>query len=256
MTTWPTSPVDVAALDSALDDPSLARAALKDALEKLNQMIGAQPGLLGVRVYDTAGTFTYNATPGTKSIILEMIGAQGGNSYKPATTSTQNGASSAGGRGEYAKVRITAGFDGKPVVIGAGGAGGKPTGSGPTYMDGVAGGNSSFGGSMLVCRGGAGGLTPDPAAFAATDTVTLSATYSTSDAPSTTGQLLGWARAMRAGCLLMFSRMHTVAPNEYGALPMPGNAGILPPPEIIFPSSAAAVGRAGQSGAAVIYEFG
>lgn len=254
--TWPTSPVDTAALDSALDDPSLARAALKEALDKLNQMIGAQPGLLGVRVYDAAGTYTYNATAGTKSIIIELLGAQGGNTFKPSTTSTQRGISFPGSRGQYAKARFTSGFDGKTLVIGAGGAGGTPTGSGFTYTQGKVGGDSSFGGAMLVCKGGAGALGHETSVYPSGDTVQYLPAYDTNAAPSTSGQLLAWARPAHAGLILLGGVMQPTSPIESAALPLPGNLGCLPEPELIFPSSAAANGRAGLNGTAVIYEFG
>lgn len=113
---------------------------------------GLTPGrLLGVRQFLTPGQSTYVATPGTKSVIVEMVGGGGGGGGVPATGPTSVSVSGAGGAGAYAKGMFTSNFDQVVVTVGGGGAGGA-IGVNP----GSPGGTSSFG-SLISAPGGTGG---------------------------------------------------------------------------------------------------
>lgn len=115
------------------------------------------PGrLLNVAKFTSSGTYT--PTPGTKSIIVEAIGAGGASGNLVATTSTTNAISSAGGNGTYAKARYTAGFSGITVTIGAGGV---VNGGGGGGGNGGDGGATTFG-SLLTCPGGKGSVVGAP----------------------------------------------------------------------------------------------
>lgn len=94
----------------------------------------------------------YNATPGTKSVIVEVQGGGGGGGGVDASTQPGYGASSGGGgAGGYAKGWLTSGFNGQYVTVGGGGAGGAPGAN-----NGVGGGTSSFG-SLMSATPGVGG---------------------------------------------------------------------------------------------------
>ncbi|MCW2454607.1 UNVERIFIED_ORG: hypothetical protein M2414_002346 [Rahnella aquatilis] len=102
------------------------------------------PGrLLNVQIFTSSGTYT--PTAGTKSVIVEVQGAGGGGGYARATSTDYMSAGAGGGAGGYGKSRLTSGFSGVPITIGAGGT------------QGVSGGSTSFG-SLIVAAGGGGGL--------------------------------------------------------------------------------------------------
>jgi len=107
-------------------------------------------GLIGVQVFSTVGTATYTPSPGTVSVLLELQGGGGGGGGSAATSASQLAAGSGGNGGTYAKSRITGGFAGVPVTVGAAGLGGA------VGANGGAGGTSSFGG-LVSAPGGAGG---------------------------------------------------------------------------------------------------
>ncbi|WP_346827309.1 hypothetical protein [Serratia inhibens] len=111
--------------------------------------------LINTQTFYSSGTYT--PTPGTKSIIVEMVGGGGGSDAAPATGSTQVSIVSGGGAGAYAKGRFFSGFAGASVVVGGGGTAGttaSPTSSG--------GGTSSFG-SLISAPGGSRGPSAGPA---------------------------------------------------------------------------------------------
>ncbi|MCR8931920.1 MULTISPECIES: hypothetical protein [unclassified Pseudomonas] len=123
------------------------------AIKAVVTQSGVSPGrLIGVRVFNVAGTFTYNATPGTNSVIEEVQGAGGGSGGLSATGATTGAASGGGSAGAYAIARHTSGFNGVTVTVGAKGAGGAAGAN-----NGSAGGSSSFG-SLVTAPGGPGGL--------------------------------------------------------------------------------------------------
>ncbi|SDI53894.1 hypothetical protein [Pseudomonas panipatensis] len=111
--------------------------------------------LIGVQVFASAGSFTYTPTDGTKSVVVEAVGGGGGGGGAPASGAGAISVGGGGGAGAYAKKRITSGFAGVTVTVGAGGT----ASAGAT---GGAGGSSSFG-ALLSVGGGAGGATGGPA---------------------------------------------------------------------------------------------
>ncbi len=118
-------------------------------------MTALTPGrLLNVQVFYNSGTYT--ATPGTKKVIVEMVGGGGGSAGSRAAGSGQVAVGGAGGAGSYAKGSFTQNFNGVQVTVGAKGAGG--TVSGPYASDG---GTSSFG-SLISAAGGAAGQPTGP----------------------------------------------------------------------------------------------
>lgn len=108
--------------------------------------VGIGPGrLLNVRVFTASGTYT--PTPGTAAVVVELLGAGGAGGG--VTTTTGGAAAPGGGGGGYGRKRITSGFSGVTVTIGAGGTGG-------AFAAGGNGGGSSFG-TLMTCSGGIGG---------------------------------------------------------------------------------------------------
>ncbi|HIF0642006.1 TPA: phage tail protein [Klebsiella pneumoniae] len=110
--------------------------------------------LLNVQVFYNSGI--YNPTPGTKKVIVEMVGGGGGSAGSRAAGSGQVAVGGAGGAGSYAKGSFTQNFNGVQVTVGTKGAGG--TVSGPYASDG---GTSSFG-SLISAAGGAAGQPAGP----------------------------------------------------------------------------------------------
>lgn len=109
----------------------------------------ALPGrLIGVQTFTANGTYT--PTAGTNSIVVELQGGGGASGGSQATGAGQISIGSGGGGGGYVKSRITSGFSGQAVTIGAGGVG-------VLGASGGAGGNSTFMG--LTAGGGGGGPT-------------------------------------------------------------------------------------------------
>lgn len=107
-------------------------------------------GLLNVRVF-TAST-TYTPTAGTVSILIEALGGGGGGGGAASTTNLVS-AGGGGGAGGYAIGRVTSGFSGVAITIGAAGAGaaaGANVGSN--------GGTTSFGSVLSATGGGGGGV--------------------------------------------------------------------------------------------------
>ncbi|MGR3910007.1 hypothetical protein Q3A80_23480 [Burkholderia sp. SR8] len=103
--------------------------------------------LINVQVFTSSGTYT--PTTGTNSIVVEAIGGGGGGAGAVATAASQNSVGGSGGAGGYAKSRLTSGFSGAAITIGAAGTGG-------TGAAGSAGGNTTFG-AFLTANGGGGG---------------------------------------------------------------------------------------------------
>lgn len=105
--------------------------------------------LLNVQVFTSSGTYT--PTAGTNSVIVDVVGGGGGGGGSAAASGGNAAAGAGGGGGAYARVRLTSGFSGVTVTIGAAGsAGAAGANSGGT------GGTSSFG-SLVSCAGGIGG---------------------------------------------------------------------------------------------------
>ncbi|TKV21384.1 phage tail protein [Citrobacter sp. wls613] len=110
--------------------------------------------LLKIQVFYNSGI--YNPTPGTKKVIVEMVGGGGGSAGSRAAASGQISVGGAGGAGSYAKGQFTQNFSGVQITVGTKGAGG--TSSGPYASDG---GTSSFG-SLITAAGGSAGQPAGP----------------------------------------------------------------------------------------------
>lgn len=95
--------------------------------------------LIGVKVFSTAGTFTYTRTPGAKKARAYVTGAGGSGARGSSTTAPPGGG---GGAGGTAIKMITLTQDTYNVVVGARALGGSP------------GGSSSFGTECAASGGG------------------------------------------------------------------------------------------------------
>ena len=142
-----------------------------------------QGGLLNVQVFTSTALSTYTPTPGTRKIIVELLGSGGGGAYRPATSAGQVAVPSPGNNGAGMVVKynftLTAGQTGS-VAVGFGGNGGLSPGS-----NGSGGQSTSFsiGGYSVSVGGGLGGTYA--AATSTFPVVKMSAGYTS--APSVTG---------------------------------------------------------------------
>lgn len=111
----------------------------------------ADAGLMNVVTYATTGSFVYTPSDRTRAVIIEVqgAGAGGGGTNAPGAGGVSVGIS--GGAGAYARKYLPViGWTTANIIVGAGGAGGAPTGNG------VDGGASSFVCSIssITCGGG------------------------------------------------------------------------------------------------------
>ncbi|WP_227655761.1 carbohydrate kinase [Klebsiella pneumoniae] len=138
------------------DIKSDGAAAISTALTNLG--LGDASGYVGrllkIQVFYNSGI--YNPTPGTKKVIVEMVGGGGGSAGSRAAASGNISVGGAGGAGSYAKGQFTQNFSGVQITVGTKGAGG--TSSGPYASDG---GTSSFG-SLITAAGGSAGQPAGP----------------------------------------------------------------------------------------------
>lgn len=107
---------------------------------------------LNVQIFNTAGSFTYVSTPGTKRRFIRLIGGGGGSGGIPATAAGQIGWGSCGGLGGLGELDSTYDWNGATLEVGGGGAAGGPGGAGGT------GGNTyiSKAGHTYTATGGTG----------------------------------------------------------------------------------------------------
>lgn len=115
-------------------------------------------GLLNVQVFNASGTYT--PTPGTSSVVVEVQGGGGSGGGAGVTPAGNVSAGNGGGAGGYSKSRITSGFNGVVVTVGAGGASASATGN--------SGSASSFGSLLSASGGGGGALLTATATFPVT----------------------------------------------------------------------------------------
>lgn len=106
---------------------------------------------IGVQRITTTGTYT--PTPGTTSIVVELVGGGGAGGGCAATGTGQYTVGGGGGSGAYTKTRLTTGFSGQTVTIGLGGIG-ITTGTNP--------GSSTSFGALASAAGGVGGESQGP----------------------------------------------------------------------------------------------
>lgn len=113
------------------------------------QMISGSGRLIAAQIFTATGTYT--ASPGTKSVVVEVQGAGGGAGGIGGAGTSTVAIGNGGGGGGYAKARLLANFEGVQVTVGIGGTGGNLA---PT--NGSDGGLSAFG-SQIIANGGSGG---------------------------------------------------------------------------------------------------
>ncbi|MBQ5141459.1 phage tail protein [Klebsiella pneumoniae] len=110
--------------------------------------------LLKIQVFYSSGI--YNPTPGTKKVIVEMVGGGGGSAGARAAGDGHMSVGGSGGAGSYGKGQFTSNFNGVLVTVGGKGQGGTVSGAYATD-----GGGSSFG-SLLTAAGGSAGQPAGP----------------------------------------------------------------------------------------------
>ena len=110
--------------------------------------------LLNIQVFYNSGI--YNPTPGTKKVIVEMVGGGGGGAGARAAGYGNVSVGGSGGSGSYGKGQFTSNFNGVLVTVGGKGQGGTVSGAYATD-----GGWSSFG-SLLTAAGGSAGQPAGP----------------------------------------------------------------------------------------------
>lgn len=111
-----------------------------------------RPGrLIGIQVLTASGTYT--PTSGTKSVVVHLVGGGGAGGGYSATAAGQISVGGGGGAGGYVRSRLTTGFSGASLTIGAGGtpAAGAVGGGG---------GASTFAGTLSASGGSGGGVSP------------------------------------------------------------------------------------------------
>nr|WP_225903526.1 phage tail protein [Enterobacter oligotrophicus] len=134
--------------DNALQEITDAgTAAVSKTLKNLSLTETHFGALLGCKKITSSGT--YKASPGTKMVIVELLGGGGAGGGSAASASGKQAFGGGGGAGAYLKTMLTEGFDNVFVTIGAGG-------TGVTGAEGGNGGDTKFG-DNVVAGGGKGG---------------------------------------------------------------------------------------------------
>lgn len=110
--------------------------------------------LLKIQVFYSSGI--YNPTPGTKKVIVEMVGGGGGSAGARAAGDGHVSIGGSGGAGSYGKGQFTSNFNGVLVTVGGKGQGGTVS-----WAYATDGGGSSFG-SLLTAAGGSAGQPAGP----------------------------------------------------------------------------------------------
>lgn len=194
--------------------------------------------LLNVQVFSASGTYT--PTPGTRSVIVEMVGGGGGSGGVPATGAGQGALSGTGASGSYAKGRFTTGFSGVAVTVGAGGAAGVANGNGGN------GGTSSFGALMSAPGGGgspvgliSSGSPINPSGGVVAGAPSGANLVSSSGIPPAQSMLATPTIASQAS--ISSTPFGKVGSGSYGAY--------------VSASSAAAPGSAGNAGLVIVWEY-
>jgi hypothetical protein len=116
--------------------------------------ISGKGGLLNVQRFTAAGSYTYTPTPGTRSIVVDVIGAGGGGGGSIVDAASGGGYLGAGGGGGgYASSRLDDVPESESVIVGAAGTPGEGDFDGaPAGVGGL----SSFGDISATGGGGAG----------------------------------------------------------------------------------------------------
>jgi hypothetical protein len=203
------------------------------------QLAGALHGrLLNVQIFSTSGTHTYTPTSGTTSVIVEVQGGGGPGCGSPATGTGQTSQGGNGSSGSYARKRITSGFSGVTITVGAGGVGALGT-------VGTNGGASSFG-TIVSAAGGFSGVNQG-----STSTPSYFVPAATSPAAPSTGDIN--IQGAAGGNNFTTNLMGIISAAPYGMFAAGfGAAGFG------FPngaSSPAIAGSNGQGGIVIVWEY-
>lgn len=218
---------------------------------------GGVGGLLNVQ-YFTSGSGTYTATPGTVSIVVEIIGGGGGGGGA-AISSGAYAAAGSGAAGSYCRKYIAAASPTYSYGVGAGGAGavaGNNAGS--------VGGDTTFG-SLTAFGGGYGGGSASIAAGAIGGTggsasIATGGDINTTGAPGTYGIATSTEAVAGFGGSSFFGG-GAFANAASGTTGVAGanataNTGGGGSGAVAANNAAAFAGGAGGSGIIVVYEFG
>jgi len=204
--------------------------------------------LLNVQVFTSTGTYT--PTSGTNSIIVGIIGGGGGGGGAAATAASQQSCGAGGGSAAWSWSRITSGFSGVTVTIGAAGTGGSGASGGT-------GGTSTFG-SIISAAGGSGGASTGAASTSGAVTCSGGA----GGATATGGTLVnsgGQTAPYMMSVLGSGATGYVGSSSPWGSGGGPGNAGTGYGSggggTANNPSTSAATGGAGAKGFAIIYEY-
>ena len=110
----------------------------------------ARGAVITVQKFTESGT--YIPTPGTSSIIVELVGGGGSGGSCAASSASQGAAAGGGSSGSFSRARLVNGFAGVAITVGEGGA--APA---PGVNSGLPGGETSFG-SLVTAPGGLGAV--------------------------------------------------------------------------------------------------
>lgn len=211
--------------------------------------------LINTQIFTATGTYT--PTAGTKSVVVELQGGGGAGGGSAATGVGQISIGAGGGAGGYAKSRLTSGFSGVTVTIGAAGAN-------AVGANGGAGGASTFGG-LMTANGGAGGFVDGPSAppflnhgYAAGGSASGGNMLNISGQPGSIGHVLAAVVGTFAGGSGAMSYFGSGSAGSVSGSPIAipvsgygsGGAG-----SSLLPSSVAQAGSSGAPGVCVIYEY-
>ncbi len=246
----PTNHMPVARMRLNVGTTAIVNALIVDERVALG---GSSQGLLGIQQFTNNGTYT--PTPGTASIVIEVIGGGGGGGGCAAPSASQGSAGGGGSSGSYARARLSNGFAGTAITVGAGGAA-----TSSAVPRGNAGDASSFG-TLVSAPGGRGGYTG--IAFVPNAVVGGSEPA----AAATGGNLLNTAGNPGGPGLVLSTT--TVIGGNGGSSPFggagsaggnqPGGAGAAPGAggggASSIASSGARLGGAGGNGLVTIYEY-
>lgn len=220
-------------------------------------LMTATPGrLLNVRTFFTSGIYT--PTPGTKRVIVEMVGGGGGGAGSRAAPSGNISLGGSGGAGAYLKAMYTSGFSGVQVTVGSGGNGG-------TVSDPFAsGGSASSFGSLCSAPGGGAGAPAGP-----TDSFPFTTVASvTSGSPSGSGIIIGTSGSGSGASIAINSSTSIGFPggnSQFGAggfITAANSTGIQGSgygsgggPTIVTGGNSAVAGGKGANGIVIIWEY-
>ena len=206
--------------------------------------------LKNIQTFTSNGT--YMPTPGTTSVIVEVVGGGGAGGFAFITGAGTASVGGGGGAGAYAKSRITTGFSGQAVTVGQGG-----TATTSSAGNGTA---SSFG-ALVTAAGGQGGQSAGPSNQA------HSGQGGNGGAQGVTGNIVNSSGACGTAGLFIPSAASSIQFGNGGGGPFggggasgsPGAAGTGPGAggggTNNTVSTAARAGGAGANGIVIVYEY-